>query len=321
MKAAAFLLLCATGFSQSYAPAAGLPGSTAIPKESGLFVAWATGITVERGYVNLSNPEQMINGSPFATAGEPEFALGYPDGNTVSLGDGGSAILSFNHPISNGEGFDFAVFENGSVGYLELGFVEVSSDGIHFFRFPNHSQTQTQTQLGTFQTPSAEYLNNLAGKYDALHGTPFDLDDLDDDELLDKERITHVKIVDVVGSVNPDFGSEDSFGNLVNDSFPTPFNSSGFDLQAVGVIHQQLLSLEDYDISDALLFPNPTAGFIRLTGVSSAKIQIVSISGTIIKTVSVQNGETIDISELETGVYFFRISSGEKSVWKKIVKR
>ncbi len=50
------LLLClgtiTAGFAQSYPPAADAEGTTAIFKDSEQFVAWATGSTVERGFIN-----------------------------------------------------------------------------------------------------------------------------------------------------------------------------------------------------------------------------------------------------------------------------
>ena len=58
----------------------------------------------------------------------------------VALGQGGTATLTFAQPITNGPGYDFAVFGNGfSDGHPEWvkpAFVEVSSDGVNFFRFP-----------------------------------------------------------------------------------------------------------------------------------------------------------------------------------------
>ena len=54
---------------------------------------------------------------------------------------------------------------------------------------------------------------------------------------LDIQRITHVKVIDVVGSIDPDYASHDSHGNKVNDPWPTPFHTGGFDLDAIGVIH------------------------------------------------------------------------------------
>jgi len=292
------------GFAQSYPPAAEQPGSTAVHKDSSQFVAWATGITVQRGLVNFSNPDATAGGSNYATVGLPENATGFPDGSIVSLGDGGHAIATFNAAITNGPGFDFAVFENGSTAYLELAFVEVSSDGVNFFRFPNHSETQTETQIGSFGTPQAQYLNNIAGKYGAQYGTPFDISDLPDDSLLDKNNITHVKVVDVVGSVNPDYASYDSFDNAVNDSFPTPFASCGFDLQAVGVINQQVLSLPGLNTAKVVLYPNPAQGQLYIRSDFALNVELYDVAGR--KVLSFKNSsanQPMDISGLKSGVY------------------
>ena len=138
----ASVLLSAFCAAQSYAPQAGVAGSTAISKDSPLFISWATGCTVVRGL-------QQINGTngQFASVGKPENVIGTPDGvNIVSLGDGGTATVTFAKYITDGEGFDFAVFENGFISnftgraFLELAFVEVSSDGVNFFRFPSHNE-------------------------------------------------------------------------------------------------------------------------------------------------------------------------------------
>lgn len=54
---------------------------------------------------------------------------------------------------------------------------------------------------------------------------------------LDISRITHLRIVDVVGAVSGGTASLDSLGNVINDPWPTNFQTSGFDLDAVGVLH------------------------------------------------------------------------------------
>ena len=76
-------------------------------------------------------------------------------------------------------------------------------------------------------------IHNLAGKYQGGYGTPFDLDDLKDQEGLDVNRITHVKIIDIVGNGT----ALDSLGNIIYEPYPT-VQSAGFDLDAIGVIHQ-----------------------------------------------------------------------------------
>ena len=213
----------------------------AIHADSPAFVAWATGCTVERGPMRVDKP-----GNGLASYGVDSDALGIPGGtmDVVSLGDGGTATLTFASPICNEAGPDFAIFENGiedaqnpTLFYLELGFVEVSSDGVNFFRFPAVTNVQTETQLGSSDFMDPGQIHNFAGKYLAMYGTPFDLDDLDDNVLLDKNNVTHIRIIDVVGSIDPQYATYDSEGHPVNDPWPTAFSSSGFDLDAVGVIH------------------------------------------------------------------------------------
>lgn len=313
------LLLPLAAAAQSYAPAAGIAGSTAMEPNSPLFVAWATGATVERGYVNKANPSLVVSGSNRATVGVPENAIGPATGTIVSLGDEGSAILTFDLPIIDGPGFDFAVFENGGPAFLELGFVEVSSDGIHFFRFPAHSETQTATQIGSFGTPSAPYLNNLAGKYGSK-GVPFDLSDIPNNPLLDKNKITHVKVIDVVGSIDPLYATYDSFGNAVNDSFPTPFNSGGFDLDAVGVINQAVLGLPDASKKAMVLYPNPASEKFYISNLQeAAEITIYDISGRKILQKNIQREEAVPVSELNTGIYSVTITQGTKKTIERLV--
>ncbi len=319
----ALLTFSLSVYCQNYPPEAGTAGSTAIHKDSPFYVAWATGITVERGYVNKANPSLVINGSNKASAGEPQYALGYPNGSVVSLGDEGYAILTFDSPIIDDDGFDFAIFENGGPSFLELAFVEVSSDGENFFRFPSHSQTQTQTQIGTFGTPSATYLNNLAGKYAGTYGTPFDLSELEDNPFLNKNNITHVKVIDVVGSIDPQYATYDSYGNAVNESFPTPFNSCGFDLQAVGVIHQQNLSVDEFTKSGITIYPNPASTYFFIDTEEYAVIRIYDISGRLVSKKTHHKNPEMDISGLKTGVYVVEIvltEKNKKSIQKLVIK-
>ena len=225
-----------------FAPGQGQPGTTAMHADSSAFVAWATGCVAEPGPMNITDP-----GAGMAGAGWPASnVIGYPEGTmgVTCLGDGGMATVTFASPICNREGPDFAVFENGfanaqnpNLWFLELGFVEVSSDGENFFRFPAYSNTQTVTQLDGMGCIDPSQIHNLASKYGAMYGTPFELDEVPDDPLLDKEHITHVRIIDVIGNIDPEYATYDCQGNPINDPWPTPFASCGMDLDAVGVIH------------------------------------------------------------------------------------
>ncbi|MGB3619416.1 MAG: hypothetical protein WBA12_14965, partial [Catalinimonas sp.] len=219
-----------------FAPPAGRAGSTALFRDSSAVVGWA--------------------------AGEAESATGPADGfSVVSLGDGGTATCTFERPITDGPGPDFAVFENGFQDtFLELAFVEVSSDGVRFVRFPATSLTDTTTQVGAFGTLDATKLDNLAGKYRANWATPFDLAQLRDSAGLDVTRVTHVRLRDVVGSVDPAYATRDAAGRPVNDPWPTPFPTGGFDLDAVGVLHFITPTAAGAPVATtttARLYPNP----------------------------------------------------------------
>ena len=93
----------------------------------------------------------------FVSSGNSSMAIGFPGNGIISLGDGGEAILTFENPIMNGNGWDFAVFENSfSDTYLELGFVEVSSNGHDFYRFEATSLTQDSIQIDAFGSVNTE---------------------------------------------------------------------------------------------------------------------------------------------------------------------
>jgi hypothetical protein len=305
-----------------FAPPQGQWGSTAMYKDSTAFVAWATSCKIVRGLQDISNASLG-----YTSVGDSSSAINNPDGNLVSLGDGGYAICSFKNEIFNGVGYDFAVFENSFDGnYLEFAFVEVSSNGENFFRFPASSNTQDTLQTGPFGYSNATKVNNLAGKYIAQYGTPFDLSDLQGISGLDVNHITHVKIIDVVGSINPAYATYDRNNSKVNDPWPTPYPSSGFDLDAVGVINQQITGVSQSSISDfqILIYPNPANEIINIQinapkNYLSTQIEILDITGHCVHHQTCFSSSCkIDISNLNTGFYSIKITNNVNCITKKI---
>lgn len=166
----------------------------------------------------------------------------------VNNGGPGEITLGFDNAIFNGDGYDFAVFENGfwqdqytsgPYFFAELGYVEVSTDGVNFARFD--SVSLTDGAVGGYGVIDPTDVHNLAGKHKNAYGdswgTGFDLADLEDNDLVladlvDLSDINYVKIVDIPGS--GDF--VDSQGNPIYDSWPT-WGSGGVDLEAVGAIN------------------------------------------------------------------------------------
>jgi hypothetical protein len=302
-----------------YAPPATQPGSTAIHRDSAVFVNWAGACSVVRGYMDISDPQ-----SGYASAGDSSMATGKsPGAGVVSLGDGGSATCTFPYPLMNGPGYDFAVFENAfdDALFLELAFVEVSSDGINFFRFPAHSLTDTVAQTGSFGSTDVTKINNLAGKYRAGFGTPFDLEEMKNIAGLNTTAVTHIRIVDVVGSVNSLYASRDSYGNKVNDPWPTPFPSSGFDLDAIGVIHEnRITGLPGNVLQPVLVYPNPARqhDVVSVSGENITMTEIYAPDGRLLRHSGIGN---LQIKGMAAGIYIIRIHTMGRIETRRLVIR
>ena len=76
----------------------------------------------------------------------------------------------------NGNSWDFCVFENAfNDSFLELGFVEVSSNGNDFYRFPSTSFTQDPYNKNVYISDAIDYVQNgLIYRLDSL-GNEIDL--------------------------------------------------------------------------------------------------------------------------------------------------
>jgi hypothetical protein len=212
-----------------------------------MFTGWAT------GYENYLPAEGVC-----AFYKTPEKALGEVTGSKediVSLGElseddilaghaPGEITLTFDQAIVNGDGYDFAVFENGSSYgtrlHADLAYVQVSTNGESWAEFPGVSMTEGP--VGGYGKIDPTGVSNLAGKHPNADGTSvgtgFDLEDLADNELVlaglvDLGSINYVKIIDIPGSGD----YYDSKGNPIYDAWKASGSTGGFDLEAVGVIN------------------------------------------------------------------------------------
>jgi hypothetical protein len=240
------------GTMYPFETATGTTGTTAIHKDDAVFSGWAD------GYANI-----IYGSNVDAIWQTPLLALGPAVGGAsdiVCLGRGGQITLTFSTPIVDGSGFDFAVFENAlDDDFLELGWVEVSSDGEHFCRFPNYYAGRVA--VNPFDGHETSDIYGLASKYRNGYGHPFDLAELQEaydaltparpsfftDAYADAlatnfpflilTHITHIRIIDIVG----DGTAKATNGWPIYDPYPT-IGSAGFDLDAIGVIHQAAVS-------------------------------------------------------------------------------
>jgi hypothetical protein len=214
----------------------------AIPSASSRFVEWANAIDASRTY--------------FAPRGSTSISstgyncLGDLDATQIANGDSpGYLTVTFPHGICNRDGADFAVFENGfAYGspnglFMELAYVEVSSNGADFIRFPSiYTNTAPVQGSGSFAGFDTTNIYNLAGKHAEGYGTPFDLTDLISEPgvvggAVDLNNIQYVKLVDIPGN-GSFFDSQD---HPILDNWLTT-GSGGFDFRlpagkGVGVVH------------------------------------------------------------------------------------
>jgi len=251
-----------------------------------------------RGWATTVVEYSPADGTLAAAWKDPTKALGPATGQSfdvVSLGElsqkeieqgrsPGHITLAFGDPcdpngrtaLRNNKGYDLVVFENGFTSQFttglgsfqgqmlaELAYVEVSTNGRDFARFPCVSLTPGP--VGAYGTIETTNVHNLAGKHlnanGVCTGTPFDLDELAGHPLVatgivDLNDIGYVRIVDVPGNgsffddatacVAPGTGPKWSpypQNHPIYDMWPT-WDSGGFDLEALGVLHEQELSAD-----------------------------------------------------------------------------
>lgn len=318
------LLFCKFAYAQ-FDPQVGFGSKQAIHRDSSIIKGWATICNVTRGWQNY---QDTTIGK--ATVGSEFYGTLKADGSIVSLGDSGIAILQFDNPISDKEGPDFCVFENGFTlgnnkpeSHMELAFVEVSSDGIHYVRFPAQSFIDTAIQLGNFDVSNAALVNGLAGKYIAGYGTPFDLNIFAALSSVNVSKITHLKLIDVVGNKDAKYPSRDKNGIKIIDPWPTPFPSSGFDLDAVGVINQLYKTSTFEDEKSAISFyPNPLKigeNLVLNNLKYNTQISLVNMQGIIVWSDTVNDKVSIETTSFDKGVYVLNMTQNNQLFHHKIV--
>lgn len=302
--------------SGPFCGAAETEGSTAIHYSDTLFKGWAVSCELQLGRANIADSTSQV-----VSYGSADDAIGaVTEGNlaVVSLGDGGMATLTFEHPITNGEGYDFAVFENSfNDTFLELAFVEVSTDGERYVRFPSTSLTSSCANVGGTGGIDPTYIDGLAGKYRTGFGTPFDLEQLRDSVGIDIDSIMFVRIVDVIGTTDAEYATYDQWGNIVVDPYPTDSYSSGFDLDGVGVINWKYtepvvdpVSLNVVAQNEVRIYPNPATSQVQvsLSSEGQHQVNIYDMAGRLVaQHTCFGTSTTISLQDLNRGIYMVSV--------------
>jgi hypothetical protein len=208
-------------------------------------IAWFAGFTDYAIAVTSINPGPTATADPDSAVGEPS-GLGLWQGSVdvYTVGVGGSITLELDSSAVNAAGTDLIVCENPFLvlgtqdSFVEAMFVEVSTNGVDFARFPTRYTGNVGPFPPTIGLPTPWY-SGFAGVM-PFHANPelgyspidvvtgggdaFDLADLLDhplvlSELLDLDEVNYVRLIDIESGVEL-------------DSFGTPIWDAGLDTLA-----------------------------------------------------------------------------------------
>ena len=88
-----------------------------------------------------------------------------------------------------------------------------------------------------------------------------------------------------------------------------------------GTFNAITTGIQKMNVVSANIFPNPSNGFISVEAKEMEQIEIINISGNIVKSINVNNSDiqNIDISNQAKGIYFVKVITTNGSISKKII--
>jgi extracellular elastinolytic metalloproteinase len=102
---------------------------------------------------------------------------------------------------------------------------------------------------------------------------------------------------------------------------------ANFDMPPVDVLDCTHMSVSDFSMNLAQVYPNPTSGIVHITTTekeSQVAIQLLDLSGKLVQTQSVRmngNSGTLDISDKPVGVYVLKVMTPKGSQSFKLIKK
>jgi len=84
-----------------------------------------------------------------------------------------------------------------------------------------------------------------------------------------------------------------------------------------------ILGTDDFNKKSIVLYPNPTSDFINfsLKGLADTPINIIDVNGRIVLQTTISSNDNINVSSLQSGVYFVNLEVEGQSLSYKFVKR
>lgn len=129
----------------------------------------------------------------------------------------------------------------------------------------------------------------------------------------------------VIQSINS--GSIISSNSMVTvgEIFVVPENQNQTSSGIIGIltiINEENLSVSEFDVSENIVvFPNPTTTAINFrtkTNLVNEKVFIFSNSGQLVKEIEINSSNSIDLTDLSTGIYFIQFENKKYNAFKII---
>jgi hypothetical protein len=97
-----------------------------------------------------------------------------------------------------------------------------------------------------------------------------------------------------------------------NGNFSTWTTVSFTTLSTAGIEEQEALNL--------IAYPNPTNGLVTISGQTTGTIILTNLKGQQLMTIDLQQQATLDVSQLQSGLYFLKYSNGNQTALIKLIK-
>jgi subtilisin-like proprotein convertase family protein len=161
-----------------------------------------------------------------------------------------------------------------------------------------------------------------------------DLDDVD--VIFDDKGVGLTCNVDITptlsGTIKPEeklslFENENILGNwILTVEDVVPNNGGSLDSFGIEICEEPILSVNDLDISQFKIYPNPNRGIAEISFDQNlsqdVEIEIINLTGKVVKRYNLNNsGNTfeLDLSDLSSGIYLVKLQTDSRSAVKKLI--
>ena len=86
-------------------------------------------------------------------------------------------------------------------------------------------------------------------------------------------------------------------------------------------LHITNASVDENPLSNVKLYPNPTSGQLSIAAENMTSVSVYDLVGQCVMQLSAENGQlTLDMSQLQNGIYFVKVNTANGSAVQRVVK-